>query len=91
MKSAIISSPPRQFEYSCPSKEFHLSFCFYTILGSFSVIFEQVGLELGFKPKTPWRRSRFPGMGQCLHVGELRGLVEARQSAVRRLFCDESL
>lgn len=44
---------------------------------------EQVGLGLGYKLKSPWGRSRFPGMDQCLPVGGRRAPVEAEQCAAR--------
>ena len=55
------------------------------------MVSEQVGLGLGFELKKPWRRSRFPGMGQCLPVGGLRASVEAGQCAISGVLSEESL
>lgn len=55
------------------------------------MVSEQVGLGLGFQLKKSWRRGRFPGMGQCLHVGGLRVPVEAGQCAVSRILSEEPL
>lgn len=55
------------------------------------MVSEQVGLGLGFELKRPWKRSRFPGMGQCLPVGGLRASLEAGQCAISGVLSEESL